>query len=155
MEIISFWISCELYLSTFLSNHFKRRGRSFPLRFSNWIKFDSSSVSPCMASSLPGKMLQTFYNFDETYTVRLQCLFCCIVRHFQCISTSSGKVYLVVNGYFVPFRYLMLLEASQSFFPFERPLEIKLISLLLAARRFDFAFCCTQMKQNTESFCSL
>ena len=33
MAIISFWISCEVYLSTFLSNHFKRRGWSFPLSF--------------------------------------------------------------------------------------------------------------------------
>ena len=42
--------SCEVYLSSFLSNPFKsRRGWSFPLSLSNWIKFDSSSVSPCIA----------------------------------------------------------------------------------------------------------
>ena len=63
-EIQRFCLSC-LQL-----NHFKRRGRSFLLSFSNWVKFDSSPVSPCMASPC-----QTFYNFDETYTVRLHCLF--------------------------------------------------------------------------------
>ena len=37
----------------------------------------------------------------------------------------------------------------------ENPLEIKQTSLLLAARRFDFAFCCMQMKHKTESLCLL
>ena len=51
----------------------------------------------------------------------------------------SFKVCFIVNGYFVTFRHLMLKQTS----------------LLLAARRFDFAFCCMQMKHNTESLCSL
>ena len=51
IAIISFWISCEVYLSSFLLDHFKRRGWSFPLSLSIWIKFDSSSVSPCRACS--------------------------------------------------------------------------------------------------------
>ena len=156
MAIISFWISCEVHLSSFLCNHFKRRGWSFPLSLSNWIKFDSSSVSPCRRLSLPSKILQTFNDFDEACTVRLHCLFCCITGHFPHISASSGKVCFIVNGYFVAFRHLMLLESRQSLFPVWKPFRTKAeASLLLAARRFDFAFCCMQMKHNTESLCSL
>ena len=47
------------------------------------------------------------------------------------------------------------LNRANAFFQFENPLEIKQTSLLLAIRRFDFAFCCMQMKHNTESLCSL
>ena len=47
------------------------------------------------------------------------------------------------------------LNRPTPFFQFENPLEIKQTSLLLASRRFDFAFCCMQMKHNTESLCSL
>ena len=46
------------------------------------------------------------------------------------------------------------LNRANAFFQFENPLE-KQTSLLLAARIFDFAFCCMQMKHNTESLCSL
>ena len=42
------------------------------------------------------------------------------------------------------------LNRANAFFQFENPLEIKQTSLLLASRRFDFAFCCMQMKHNTE-----
>ena len=48
-----------------------------------------------------------------------------------------------------------VLNRANAFFQFENPLEIKQTSLPLAARRFDFAFCCMQMKHNTESLCSL
>ena len=150
MAIISFWISCELYLSSFLSNHFKRRGWSFPLSLSNWIKFDSSSIGITLHSlSLPGKILQTFNDFDEAYTVRLHCLFCCITGHFPHMSASSWKICFILNGYFVAFRYLMLLESRQRLFLVWKPFRNK-TDLLLEARSFDFAFCCMQMKHNTE-----
>ena len=47
------------------------------------------------------------------------------------------------------------LNRANAFFQFENLLEIKQTSLLLAARRFDFAFCCMQIKHNTESLYSL
>ena len=55
----------------------------------------------CFDPVLAGKILQTFNYFDEAYTVRLHCLFCCITGHFPHIFASSGKVCFKVNGYYI------------------------------------------------------
>ena len=102
------------------SNYFKRKGWSFPLSLSNWIKFDSSSVPPCIACPC-----RQFNDFDQARTVTLHCLFRCITGHFPHISASSGKVCFIVNGYFVAFRHLMFLELRQCLFPVWKPFRNK------------------------------
>ena len=90
----------------------------------------------------------------ETCTVRLHCLFCCIAGHFQYISASSGKVGLVFNGYFVAFRYLMLLEFSLewslewSLFPVWKPFRNK--ANLFTCDSSQISFCILLHTNETE-----
>ena len=113
-------------LSSFLGSTSKLKSSAWghlTWNFTVWRKsMAKRRITPYQHSSNPrvnyrfqpgGGMLVDFYSISLKW------------RRMLYISASSGKVCFIVNGYFVAFRDLMLLESRQAFFPVWKPFRNK------------------------------
>ena len=135
--------SCSLLLISVYPSHMKKShpwfpipdhgwhdspwwgGWSFPLSLSNWLEnkvWFIIIVSLHSLSLLGANILWLWWGIIQLDSISF---FCCITGHFPYISTSFGKVCVIVIGYFVAFRHLMLFESCQHLFPVWKPFRYK------------------------------
>ena len=126
-------LHCEYAFSSFQKKYYqvswaqrassKVRHGHLTWNFTVWRKsMAKRRITPYQHSSNPrvncrfqpgGGMLVDFYSISLKW------------RRMLYISASSGKVCFIVNGYFVAFRHLMLLESRQRLFPVWKPFRNK------------------------------